>query len=77
MTTRREALVRARKRLGLSQAAVAERVGITQQHYSAIELGLRKPALDVALRIAQVLRADPVRLFGDVLEHGNTSEASA
>lgn len=75
-TNRRMALVNARRHAGLTQAEVAARVGITQQHYSLIEIGRRTPALDVALRIANVLEADPRVLFADVLEESVHPKAS-
>lgn len=72
---RRTALREARQAAGLSQAELAARVGITQQHYSLIEIGRRTPALDVALRIASVLGADPRVLFADVLEASQRQSA--
>src|SRR5690606_6959025 len=75
-TTRRDALLRARQALGLTQAEVAERVGITQQHYSLIENGRRRPALDVALRIAATLDPDPRVLFAVALADPAPAESS-
>lgn len=48
----------ARERIGLSQAAVADKVSITQQHYSLIENGERQPSVKVAKEIASVLNFD-------------------
>lgn len=42
-------------RNGRAQAQIAEAVGISQQMYSAIELGERRPSVDVAKKIAAVL----------------------
>jgi putative transcriptional regulator len=42
-------------RNGRAQAQIAEAVGISQQMYSAIEVGERRPSVDVAKKIAAVL----------------------
>ena len=42
-------------RKGYTQTQIAEAVGITQQMYSAIELGERRPSVEVAKKIAAVL----------------------
>ena len=44
-----------RKKKSLSQRKVAELAYISQNHYSNIELGRRRPSPDVAKRIASVL----------------------
>jgi len=76
-TTRRELLANKRRAAGLTQAEIASRVGITQQHYSLIENGQRDPALRVVLRIAEVLDADPRELFADVLDEQAATAESA
>lgn len=48
-------LKNARLRLGLSQKQVAELVGISRCFYTQIEKGTRKPSLDVALKISEML----------------------
>lgn len=44
-----------RKKKSLSQRAVAKLAGISQNHFSNIEIGVRRPSPDVAKRIADVL----------------------
>jgi transcriptional regulator with XRE-family HTH domain len=54
---------------GLSQQALAERVGIPQTHVSAIEVGAKFPNLMTVLRFALALEckvADLVRVFDKV-----------
>ena len=51
-----------RIRRGLSQGQIAQMVGISQVAYSKYERGWRCPAVDVALRIARVLRIPSKRL---------------
>ena len=52
-------------RKGYSQTQIAEVVGITQQMYSAIELGERRPSVEVAKKIAAVLGFKWTRFFED------------
>ncbi|HOQ07045.1 MAG TPA: helix-turn-helix transcriptional regulator [Clostridiales bacterium] len=49
----REWLIRLRGKR--SQAEVAAECGVSQQFYSAIELGERRPSVEVAKKIAAVL----------------------
>lgn len=49
----REWLIRLRGKR--SQAEVAAECGVSQQFYSAIELGERRPSVDVAKKIAAAL----------------------
>lgn len=44
-----------RNQLGLSHKGVAERTGISRCFYTQIENGTRKPSLDIALKISDVL----------------------
>ena len=44
----------ARRAKGLSQEALAERIGVTRQTVIAIEQGRYSPSLEVAFRIARV-----------------------
>ena len=60
-------------RKGYSQTQIAEAVGISQQMYSAIELGERRPSVDVAKKIAAVLGFDWVRFYSDEDELTKTS----
>ena len=52
-------------RNGRTQAQIAKEAGITQQMYSAIELGERRPSVEVAKKIAAVLGFDWTRFFED------------
>jgi transcriptional regulator with XRE-family HTH domain len=55
-----------RTKRGLSQQALAERVGIPQTHVSAIEVGAKFPNLMTVLRFAVALECkvtDLVRVF--------------
>src|SRR3954462_3826550 len=45
----------ARAQLGISQAELAHRAGVTRQAVSAIESGKAAPTMAVALRLARVL----------------------
>ena len=49
---------------GLSQAALAERAGVTRQTISGIEAGRWLPSLDVALVVAAALGSSVEELFG-------------
>jgi transcriptional regulator with XRE-family HTH domain len=55
-----------RLKRGLSQQALAERVGIPQTHVSAMEVGIKFPNLLTVLRLAAALECkvtDLVRVF--------------
>jgi len=52
-------------RNGRTQAQIAEAVGISQQMYSAIELGERRPSVEVAKKIAAVLGFKWTRFYED------------
>lgn len=45
-----------REQLGISQKELAERCGITQSFLCDIEQGRNKPSIDVAVKIADVLK---------------------
>lgn len=53
-------LISKRKQLGLTQQDVVEKTGsiITRQYYGMIEKGERRPSVDVAKKIAEVLDID-------------------
>ena len=55
-------------RKGYSQTQIAEAVGISQQMYSAIELGERRPSVEVAKKIAAVLGFHWTKFFEDECE---------
>lgn len=54
-----------RKGRELSAREAAEAAGITQQHYSFIENGKRRPSVAVAKRIADVLGFEWTRFYED------------
>jgi transcriptional regulator with XRE-family HTH domain len=49
-------LAQSRRRLGLSQLAVAQRAGISRPFLTRLEAGRRAPSVAVAVRLAFVLR---------------------
>ncbi|MCP3104125.1 helix-turn-helix domain-containing protein [Myxococcus sp. K15C18031901] len=55
---------RARARLGLTQAAVAERVGIAREVYGRLERGRVLPSVVTLRRLCQVLGLDANVLLG-------------
>lgn len=57
-----------RDRAGLTQVALAEKIGCTPQHISAIERGAKTPKLDTFVAIANVLHVQPDLLLQDVLD---------
>ena len=52
-----------REKQGFSQKAVAQKAGITERGYQNYELGLRKPNVDTAIRIAKALNSTVEELF--------------
>ena len=58
-------LFHARKKKGLSQEEVAEKLGISRQHMAAIEAPNmeRGPSLDLVFNIATVLEIEPYFLL--------------
>ena len=44
-----------RERRGLAMLTVAERAGVSQQMVSYVERGIRRPTLEMALRIAKAI----------------------
>lgn len=58
-----EAIRRQRKVVGLTQAQLAEKVGVHQTAVSAWEVGKASPDPDLHRAIAEALRADPSTLF--------------
>ena len=56
--------VRARRvELGLTQAEVAAKMGISQSSYAEIESGRRTPTLEAVERVAKVMKSDPIELL--------------
>lgn len=58
-----------RDRAGMTQAALAEKIGCTPQHISAIERGVKTPKLETFVAIANVLHTQTDLLLQDVLEY--------
>jgi molybdate-binding protein/DNA-binding XRE family transcriptional regulator len=57
--------VRARREAaGMTQGGLAERAGLSRQSVNAIEAGRATPGVDVALRLASVLKCAVEELFG-------------
>lgn len=54
----------ARERAALTQSELAERAGVSRQMVGAVEAGRNMPAVDAALRIAEVLGEPVEALFG-------------
>jgi putative transcriptional regulator len=62
----------------MTQAELAERIGVTRQTVIAIEQGRYSPSLEMAFRIAQVFGAplDEVFQYPDSQEEANESDRS-
>ena len=62
----------------MTQAELAERIGVTRQTIIAIEQGRYSPSLEMAFRIGQVFRAplDEVFQYPDSQEEANESDRS-
>lgn len=52
-----------RDKAGFSHEEVAEQAGISRQYYGMIENGDRNPSVDVAKKIAKVLKFDWIIFF--------------
>ena len=52
-----------REELGLSQKELAEKSGITQSFLCDIEQGSSKPSIDVAIKLAKVLKVKDIKFF--------------
>ena len=57
-----------RMRANMTQTELAEKLGCTPQHVSAMERGIKTPRLDTFVAIANVLQVQPNLLLQDVLE---------
>ena len=55
----------------MSQAELAERVGLKQSMISAIETGTKTPSLSTLMRLATVLGCTLDELAGDYAEEGS------
>lgn len=65
-----------RKAKGLSQDALAEKVGIDPKHLSRIEVGGSYPSFETLSRIADGLRVEPKDLF-EFRHRGRIEEVTA
>lgn len=52
-----------REELGLSQKELAKKIGITQSFLCDIEQGRSKPSIDVAIKLAKVLKVKDIKFF--------------
>ncbi len=59
----RKWLIQAREKSKLSQSELSSLCNITQQYYSYIELGERRPSPETAQKIAEVLNFDWTLFF--------------
>lgn len=57
-----------RVRANMTQAELAEKLGCTSQHISALERGLKTPKLETFVAISNLLHVQPNLLLQDVLE---------
>lgn len=65
-----------RERIGLSQTKVAHDSGIVQGFYSDIEAGRKRPSVETAKRIAEVLGFDWTDFFEDEIPKQKKKPAS-
>ena len=63
-------LKKIREQMGLTQEQLAEKIGISQNYYSWIESGERRPSPDTAKKIAVVMNFDWVLFFESNLNSG-------
>ena len=52
-----------RKKLGITQAKLAEKANITENYIAMVETGRRFPSVNMLERIAKALQKDTVELF--------------
>ena len=67
----------ARQRLGLTQAAVATRLQITQGYLSEVESRRKMPSSDLAAKLAAALDVEPKHLLLEDQQTGDESEPGA
>ena len=61
----------ARKRLNLTQEALAEMVDVTLYYMGEIERGVKTPSLDLFIRLVEVLDVSADYLLRDTVSTGN------
>jgi len=54
-----------RTKAGLTQSELSKKIGISQNHYSWLELGKRKVSPKLAKRLAQINKIDWTEFFKD------------
>lgn len=59
----RHGILKRRKELGLTQAQVAKRAGMTRSNYAHIERGRHDPSIDQMKAIAKALKVKPILNF--------------
>lgn len=57
-------LSKVRQRKGLTQAALAKKVGVNRVTIARLEAGERRPAMDLLQRLAKVLKVKVADLLG-------------
>ncbi len=62
-TAPHNAIIKARKNLGLKQSELAEAIGVTRQTIIAIEKGNYTPSVVLALKLSKVLQKPVEELF--------------
>jgi putative transcriptional regulator len=62
----RKELAIARENIGITQARMAEILGISRSFYGLIENGMRNPDYGLAKRIAKILKVSPNSIFFDL-----------
>jgi transcriptional regulator with XRE-family HTH domain len=67
-------LERIRTDAGLSQTALADRVGVSQSAISQMEGGERKPSFDMVRVVAKALGVKPSYLLGEEIENLSKEE---
>src|SRR5947209_1263976 len=67
-------LERIRTDAGLSQTALAERVGVSQSAISQMESGERRPSFDMVRELAKALGVKPSYLLGEEIENLSKEE---
>jgi transcriptional regulator with XRE-family HTH domain len=55
-----------REAVGLTQAALAEKAGVTSNYVGVLERGLKLPTLDTLIVLAKALDVNPAELLGDL-----------
>ncbi|MBN1205154.1 MAG: helix-turn-helix transcriptional regulator [Myxococcaceae bacterium] len=74
-TTVGESARLARMRAGLTQADVAERIGVATEVYGRMERGKMLPSVPTLLRLCVALRSGPDELMGMAPRNGSARES--